>query len=75
MGDAIAVAPIGGGVDDRAAAGTYGLVATRGTGGTGLRQTLDKLATASTNLVSAGGAITSQYLGERRQPPYGCGSR
>ncbi len=67
-GDAIAVGTIGGGVDDRAAAGSYGLIATRGAAGIALRQTLDNLATASTNLVAAGGAITSNIWVNESNP-------
>lgn len=66
-GDAVAVPPLGAGIDDRAAdtAGTYGLLATRGTGGAGgLRQTLDGLASASTDLASASGAITCLWVNE-----------
>jgi hypothetical protein len=61
-GDAVAVGIIGAGADDRApgTAPTYGLLATRGAAGAGgLRQTLDVLTTASTPLVNAGSAITS----------------
>jgi hypothetical protein len=70
-GDAVAVGTIGAGADDRAAgtAGTYGMLATRGSGGAGgLRQTLDTLATASTNLVSNGGAITSNIWVNEANP-------
>ncbi len=68
--DAIAVGTIGAGADDRAAgtAGAYGLVATRATGGTALRQTLDALSSASTNLVSAGGVITSNIWVNESNP-------
>jgi hypothetical protein len=70
-GDAIAVGTIGAGADDRAAgtAGTYGVLATRGSGGAGgLRGSLDLLATASTNLVSNGGAITSNIWVNEANP-------
>lgn len=66
-GDSIAVPPFGAGIDDRAfgLAGTYGLLSTRGSGGAGgLRQTLDALATASTNLASASGAIACIWVNE-----------
>lgn len=66
-GDAVAVPPYGAGIDDRAAgaAGTYGLLATRGSGGAGgLRQTLDALSSASTNLASASGAIACIWVNE-----------
>jgi hypothetical protein len=70
-GDAISVGTIGAGADDRAAgtAGTYGLLATRGSGGAaGLRQTLDVLATSPTNLVSNSGAITSNIWVNEANP-------
>lgn len=69
-GDAISVGTIGAGADDRAAgtAGTYGLVATRGSGGIGLRQTINVLSGASTNLVSAGGAVTSNIWVNEANP-------
>lgn len=70
-GDAVAVGTIGAGADDRSVgtAGTYGLVATRGSGGAGgLRQTLDTLASASTNLVSNSGAITSNIWVNEANP-------
>lgn len=66
-GDAIAVAPIGAGIDPRAPAGsaaTAGIVATRGSGGTGLRGSLDLLATHSTNLASIGTAIACIWQNE-----------
>lgn len=66
-GDAVAVAPYGAGIDARAAgtSATYGLLATRGSGGAGgLRQTLDALSTASTNLASASGAIACIWANE-----------
>lgn len=70
-GDSVAVGPIGAGADDRASGtgGTYGLLATRGASGAGgLRQTLDTLATASTNLVSNAGAITSNIWVNESNP-------
>jgi hypothetical protein len=70
-GDAIAVGTIGAGADDRAAgtAGTYGILATRGSGGAaGLRGSLDLLATSSTNLVSATGALTSNIWVNEANP-------
>lgn len=69
-GDAIAVGTIGAGVDARARGlgGTYGVLATRGSGGVGIRQSLDLLATASTNGVSAGGAITSNIWVNEANP-------
>lgn len=70
-GDAISVGTIGAGADDRASgtAGSYGLLATRGSGGAGgLRQTLTALATASTNLVSNAGAITSNIWVNEANP-------
>lgn len=69
-GDAIAVGIIGAGADDRAAgtAATYGALATRGSGGIGLRQTLDLLNTASTSVVAAGGAITSNIWVNEADP-------
>jgi hypothetical protein len=71
-GDAIAVGTVGAGADDRAAstaAGSYGMVATRGSGGAGgLRQSLDTLATASTNLVSNAGAVTSNIWQNEANP-------
>jgi hypothetical protein len=70
-GDAIAVGTIGAGADDRALStgGTFGLVSTRGSGGAGgLRQTLDTLATASTNLVANSGAITSNIWVNEANP-------
>lgn len=70
-GDAIAVGIIGGGADDRSlgTGGTYGLVATRGSGGAGgLRQTLDTLLTPSTNLVANSGAITSNIWVNESNP-------
>ena len=76
-GDAIAVGIIGAGVDSRSPAGsaaTYGALATRGSGGTGLSGTADNLATASTALVSAGGAITSNIWVNEANPAR-CGSR
>ncbi len=70
-GDSIAVGTLGAGIDERAA-GTgalYGLLATRGSGGAlGLRRTLDTLATASTNLVSNSGAITSNIWVNEANP-------
>lgn len=70
-GDAVAVGTIGAGADDRGAGtgATYGLLATRGSGGAGgLRQTLDLLATASTNLVSNAGAPTSNIWVNEANP-------
>lgn len=70
-GDAVAVGTIGAGADDRApgTAPTYGLLATRGSGGAGgLRQTLDVLATAPTNLVNAAAAITSNIWPNEAKP-------
>jgi hypothetical protein len=70
-GDAIAVGTIGAGADDRAAgtAGTYGILATRGSGGAaGLRGSLDLLATSSTNFVSATGALTSNIWVNEANP-------
>lgn len=70
-GDATSVGTIGAGADDRAAGqgGTYGMLATRGSGGAeGLRQTLDALASASTNLVSNSGAITSNIWVNEANP-------
>jgi hypothetical protein len=70
-GDAVAVGIIGAGADDRApgTAPTYGLLATRGAAGAGgLRQTLDVLTTASTNLVNAGSAITSNIWVNEANP-------
>lgn len=66
-GDAVAVPPYGAGIDGRApgTATTYGLLATRGSGGAGgVRQTLDMLASVSTNLASATGAITCMWVNE-----------
>jgi hypothetical protein len=66
-GDAVAVPPAGAGIDDRAfgLAGTYGLLATRGSAGAGgLRSTLDALATPSTNRASASGAIACIWVNE-----------
>lgn len=69
-GDAIAVGTIGAGVDQRSAGlgGTYGALATRGSGGVGIRQTLDLLATASTNGFSAGGVLTSNIWVNEANP-------
>ncbi len=70
-GAAIAVGTIGAGADDRSptTAATYGMLATRGTlGAGGLRQTLDALATASTNLVSNSAAITSNIWVNEANP-------
>lgn len=70
-GDAIAVGTIGAGADDRAVGtgGTYGLLATRGSGGAGgLRQTLDTLASPSTNLVANSGALTSNIWVNEANP-------
>lgn len=67
-GDAVAVPPYGAGIDSRApalASSTYGLLATRGSGGAGgLRRTLDKLASASSNLASASGAVRCLWVNE-----------
>lgn len=70
-GDSIAVGTYGAGIDDRATgtAGTYGMLATRGSGGAGgLRRTLDTLLTASTNLVSNAAAITSNIWVNEANP-------
>jgi len=71
-GDAISVGIIGAGVDERASASsaaTYGLLATRGSAGAGgLRQTLDTLLSASTNLVSNSAAITSNIWQNEANP-------
>jgi hypothetical protein len=66
-GDAVAVPPLGAGVDSRSGATavqTYGLIATRASGGTGLRRTLDTLGTPSTNLAALGGAIRCLWQNE-----------
>lgn len=70
-GDATSVGIIGAGADDRSlgTGGTYGLLATRGSGGAGgLRQTLDTLATPSTNLVANAAAITSNIWVNESNP-------
>jgi hypothetical protein len=70
-GDATSVGTIGAGYDDRAAgtALTYGLLATRGAlGAGGLRQTVDALATASTNAVANAAAITSNIWVNEANP-------
>lgn len=67
-GNATRVPPIGAGVDPLAGladAATFGALATRASGSTGLRQTLDGLATASTTLASLGGQITALSVNAR----------
>jgi hypothetical protein len=68
-GDAIATPPVGAGVDLRsppASAIAYGVLATRGSGGTGVRATKDLLVSASQNLASIGTAIGHLWQNEAR---------
>lgn len=70
-GDAIAVDIVGAGADDRSAgtAGTYGIVTTRGSGGSaGLRQSVDLLASTPTSLVSNSAALTSNIWRNESNP-------
>lgn len=67
-GDAIALPPVGAGADVRAVAGaavTYGLLATRGAGGTSIRRSLDFLRSTSADLASLGGAVSWLWQNER----------
>lgn len=66
-GDATLVPAIGAGVwpNAPAADSTAGLLATRATGSTGLRRTIDLLGSASTNLASLGGQVTALFVNPR----------
>lgn len=64
-GDAVAVPPFGPGVDPESTPTNYGLLATRASGATGIRESRDLLSTASQARAAIGSAITMIWQNER----------